>query len=57
MSKVCNWKNKEWMEFFNENRDLWTPVAREWERLEKEYLAIKQKQHESIKRTNEGCQH
>lgn len=43
------------MEFFNENRDLWVPVAREWERLQKEYLAIKQKQHESIQRTNESC--
>lgn len=35
---TLNWKNKEWMEFFNEERDLWSPIATEWERLAKEYL-------------------
>lgn len=33
--------NKEWMAYFNEYRDLWTPVAIEWARLEKEYLSAK----------------
>jgi hypothetical protein len=32
-----NWKNKEWMQFFNEERDLWSPIASEWERLSKIY--------------------
>jgi hypothetical protein len=33
----CNWQNKEWMQFFNEERDLWSPIASEWQRLLKEY--------------------
>ncbi len=31
-----NYLNKDWMEFFNRERDLWTPVAVEWERLSKD---------------------
>lgn len=44
--EVLNWKNKEWMQYFNEHRDLWTPVAAEWKRLSKEYLSAKAKQNE-----------
>lgn len=33
----CNHKNKEWMQFFNENRELWGPIASEWQRLSEEY--------------------
>lgn len=40
--KTLNYKNKVWMEFFNKNRDFWSPIASEWERLSKEY-------HENIK--------
>lgn len=39
--ETLNWQNKEWMQFFNEERDLWTPVAAEWTRLLKEYLTNK----------------
>lgn len=39
--KTLNYKNKAWMEFFNENRDLWSPIASEWERLSIEYLKTK----------------
>jgi len=45
MTEVLNYKNKEWMQFFNENRDLWTPIASEWERLSKEYLEKKLCRH------------
>jgi hypothetical protein len=36
--KTLNYKNKEWMEFFHKNRNLWSPVATEWERLAGEFL-------------------
>lgn len=36
--ETLNWQNKKWMEFFNENRHLWSPIASEWERLSKIYI-------------------
>lgn len=36
--KTLNYENKEWMEFFHKNRNLWSPVATEWERLASEFL-------------------
>lgn len=36
--KTLNYKNKEWMDFFHKNRNLWSPVASEWERLAGEFL-------------------
>lgn len=41
---ICNWKNTHWMQYFHENRNLWSPVASEWKRLEEEYKKL----HESI---------
>lgn len=38
--ETLNWKNKNWMDYFNKNRDLWTPVAVEWERLSKNYKSV-----------------
>ncbi len=38
MATRLNHKNKEWMQFFNENRNLWQPIASEWKRLSVEYL-------------------
>lgn len=39
--EALNWQNKEWMQFFNNNRYLWEPVASEWGRLSKQYLTNK----------------
>lgn len=36
--KTLNYKNKKWMAFFHKNRNLWSPVATEWERLAGEFL-------------------
>lgn len=32
-----DYRNTNWMTFFNENRHLWSPLAVEWERLSKIY--------------------
>lgn len=34
---MLNWQNKAWMQFFNQERDIWRPIASEWERLLKEF--------------------
>ncbi len=36
--KTISWKNKEWMEFYHKNRDVWKPIATEWGRLAGEFL-------------------
>lgn len=36
-TRPLNHSNQKWMEYFNDKRDIFAPVASEWERLATEY--------------------
>ena len=38
MKEKLNYKNQKWMEYFQENRTLWSPIHSERERLSEQYI-------------------